>query len=339
MPYQLGLPAALARYGLAVDLVPGAETRGSANFNPKGSVSHWTAGARTGDRGSLKICIDGRPDLSGPLCNTFLPRGLTVATQRVLVVAMGRANHAGAGGWKGLLGNSAVWGTEAENSGNGEWTDWQRWAYPRINAAYADLSSFDETYCCGHHEWAPTRKKDITDWPMPGMRSAVKSLLAGKGTLRLGDRVLQIGSAGPDVREAQTLLGIAVDGIYGPGTQAAVRAAQTAHGLPADGDLGPRTLSALRATPIEEDDMFSDADRAALKDAQQQAAWAKASTDYLPEHRGIVERGLAEMGQQNAAIIAGLSKIAAGTTSGVDAAEFAKAVLVAAGAAITDAAK
>lgn len=174
MGYQLGLPAALAKRGLTVETVPGWETRGGSSFNPKGAVSHWTAGARSGDRGSLRICTYGRSDLPGPLCNVFLTRAGSA-----LIVAAGRANHAGRGGYRGLAGNSSVFGTEAESTGSNDWTDEQRWAYPRINAAYCDLGNFDETWLCGHYEWAPGRKSDINDWPMSAMRASVRKLLAG----------------------------------------------------------------------------------------------------------------------------------------------------------------
>lgn len=174
MPYQLQLPAALARRGLKVETVPGWQTRGASTFTPRGAVSHWTAGPKgTTTRPSLAICVNGRTGLPGPLCNTYLDRnGVAV------VVAAGTANHAGVGGWKGLTGNSQVFGTEAECAGDGDWTAAQRGAYPLINAAYCDLGGFGADMVCGHCEWAPTRKIDIRDWPMPAMRARVAALLA-----------------------------------------------------------------------------------------------------------------------------------------------------------------
>ena len=172
MSYQIGLPEALARRGVWVEVVPGWQSRGSSTFDPRGAVSHWTAGPKAGDRPSLKVCTVGRLDLPGPLCNVFLTRAGTA-----VVVAAGRANHAGKGGWKGLSGNSTVFGTEAESSGDGDWTDAQRKAYPRVNAAYCDLVGFGPDMLCGHHEWAPDRKIDIRDWPMPAMRASVAAIL------------------------------------------------------------------------------------------------------------------------------------------------------------------
>ena len=43
----------------------------------------------------------------------------------------------------------------------------------------------------------------------------------------------------------QRELGIAADGIFGPGTEAAVKSFQSSHGLTADGIVGPATWSAL----------------------------------------------------------------------------------------------
>jgi hypothetical protein len=174
MPRQTGLPAALARFGLKVELSPGWETRGAATFNPRGAVSHWTAGPKKSTtRPSLNICINGRAGLPGPLCNVYLDRnGVAV------VVAAGTANHAGVGGWKGLTGNSQVFGTEAECGGDSDWTPAQRVAYPKVNAAYCWLGKFGADMVCGHNEWAPTRKIDIRDWPMSAMRAQVAAILA-----------------------------------------------------------------------------------------------------------------------------------------------------------------
>ena len=174
MPYQLGLPDALARAGLRVETIPGWQTRGASTLHPRGAVAHWTAGPRNSTtRPSLNICVNGRSGLPGPLCNVYLARdGVAV------VVAAGTANHAGVGGWRGLSGNSTVFGTEAECGGDGDWAPAQRTAYPKVNAAYCRLGGFGPDMVCGHHEWAPTRKVDIRDWPMPAMRTQVAALLA-----------------------------------------------------------------------------------------------------------------------------------------------------------------
>jgi peptidoglycan hydrolase-like protein with peptidoglycan-binding domain len=67
----------------------------------------------------------------------------------------------------------------------------------------------------------------------------------------LGTRVVRRGMRGWDVAEVQALLrgagaGTAVDGLFGPSTEAAVRAAQRAAGLSPDGLVGPATVRALQ---------------------------------------------------------------------------------------------
>ena len=69
----------------------------------------------------------------------------------------------------------------------------------------------------------------------------------------LGERVLKKGMNGADVKELQAALNAAghdcgaVDGDFGPKTDAAVRAFQKAKGLDADGQAGPKTIAALAA--------------------------------------------------------------------------------------------
>jgi peptidoglycan hydrolase-like protein with peptidoglycan-binding domain len=64
--------------------------------------------------------------------------------------------------------------------------------------------------------------------------------------------VLSAGSEGRQVRLLQRALGIHVDGVYGPQTEAAVRRFQTTRGLTVDGIVGPATSRALavHAPPV-----------------------------------------------------------------------------------------
>jgi len=48
-----------------------------------------------------------------------------------------------------------------------------------------------------------------------------------------------------DIRDAQRMLGVSIDGTLGPKTGAAIRAFQASHGLAVDGDIGPVTWRAL----------------------------------------------------------------------------------------------
>lgn len=168
MPRQLWIPEALEEYDLDVEEVPGWETRGSTAFNPVGVVGHHTAGPKTGVRPSLKVCVNGREGLPGPLCNVFLDRNGVA-----IVVAAGRANHAGKGGFKGLVGNSSMFGIEAEDDGDGTWTDAQLEAFPKVVAALLSITGMNEVWYCSHRTWAPTRKIDPTNIEDTWMRSQV----------------------------------------------------------------------------------------------------------------------------------------------------------------------
>jgi len=173
---MLGLAEALRRFGLTVELVPGWETRGSAVFNPGGTVGHHTAGSSRGTRPSLGICVNGRTDLPGPLCNTFTDRNGVA-----IVVASGRANHAGTGGFRGLVGNSSVLGHEAEDEGGGQWTDAQRWAFPRVHAAHLWLLGRDASWYCSHRTWTP-RKPDPAGLADVDIQRQIHALLTNTTT-------------------------------------------------------------------------------------------------------------------------------------------------------------
>lgn len=176
MPFMTRIPSDLARFGLRVELVPGWETRGSSSFAPACVVDHWTAGPRgTTGRPSLGVVTNGRAGLPGPLCNVYLGRDGTC-----VVVAAGRANHAGAGGFRGLAGNSAAYGIEAECGGDGDWTPEMLAAYPRLNAALLSGLGRDASWVAGHNEWAPDRKIDIRD-VIASVRAQTGAVLAGGG--------------------------------------------------------------------------------------------------------------------------------------------------------------
>lgn len=162
MGYQLWIPDALRRFQLEVELEPGWETRGSVNLRPQGIVVHHTA-SNNDIRTTLR---DGDPSrkLRGPLCNVQFRRDGSCR-----VIAAGRANHAGEGGYRDLTENGQVLGIEADSDGR-SWTAAQRELYPTVVAALLSGIGRDESWCCGHKEWAPGRKPDPGDWSMDDMR-------------------------------------------------------------------------------------------------------------------------------------------------------------------------
>ena len=117
-----------------------------------------------------------------------------------------------------------------------------------------------------HH--APTRRKTLIVGLAIGVAAGSLGLCGAAGTALaapLGAMPTQVptisvglkqGSTGPEVKTLQQSLiaaGVPVsggaDGIFGPGTRAAVSSFQSSHGLPATGEVDSATLSALTAAP------------------------------------------------------------------------------------------
>lgn len=113
---------------IEVSFEPNWETRGNGQSFPQGRpyglLTHHT-GADYGT--GLWILVNGRPDLSGPLCNCC-----TFPDGRVHLIAAHPANHAGASGGKNMgplpvtrLFNRVVWGNEIMYPGTRPMTDQQ----------------------------------------------------------------------------------------------------------------------------------------------------------------------------------------------------------------------
>lgn len=246
MGRDLGLADRLRAQGLVVVEVDGWQTRGSATFNPRGSVNHHTAGPARGNSPSLGICINGRAGLAGPLCNVFQARDNTI-----YVVAAGRANHAGTGGWRGLTGNSSVYGLEVENVGTGA----EPWRQDQIDTMVLVHRAFgvDPELVCQHKEWT-SRKIDAAGIDGNDFRARIKGALPGGPAVppptppvtESGERTLRRGMSGPDVKAWQTILSgfdasIKPDGIFGPLSERVTKAFQAKLGLNPDGIVGKDT--------------------------------------------------------------------------------------------------
>jgi hypothetical protein len=166
--------------GLAVVETDGWRQRGHADFTEvRGVMMHHTGDGGAGNIPALPALINGRPDLSGPLCNYALARDGTV-----YVVSAGVAWHAGTGVWSWLprdLGNWYSVGIEAESLGTiDDWTPAQRTAYPQLCAAICRALGVDGSRVVGHKEYNPPPGKfDPAYWDMNAVRAQVKALLKG----------------------------------------------------------------------------------------------------------------------------------------------------------------
>ena len=158
----VGFGRLLEKNGVKVKRVSGWKTRGRpGTFQVKGGMMHHTASQpRPGnDAPALSICIHGRGDLQGPLCQALLGRDNVV-----YLIAAGRANHAGSGGPWGAVpqdsGNAYFVGLECENNGVGEsWSEEMRATAATFFAVLAKWKGFSPSMLIGHKNWT-SRKID-----------------------------------------------------------------------------------------------------------------------------------------------------------------------------------
>lgn len=254
MTYRLTwLPGVLRAAGLKVAEVPGWADRGHGDIGEvSGVVCHHTGtpGGLDKNMPTLDVLINGRSDLSGPLSQLGLGRDGTY-----YVVAAGLCYHAGKGQWKGITsGNTHFIGIEGENGGtvNDAWPPEQMDAYRRGVAAVLKQISGDVSMCCGHREYAPGRKDDPL-FDMDQFRSDVQAIMRGSGAVRplipafdgSDHPTLHRGSRGEPVKLVQAKINVATDGVYGPGTEAAVRQFQRDKKVVPDGIVGPKTWALI----------------------------------------------------------------------------------------------
>jgi hypothetical protein len=180
----------LRKAGLNVVEEEGWKDRGNGDMGDVvGVMDHHTADGppSSGNFPSLDVCMNGRPDLDGPLCHLGLGRDGTY-----YCIAAGKANHAGSGSWEPLglhdNGNTKTIGIEAENMGTGE----EPWEPPIMNAyrvgvaALLEHMGFDETHVIGHLEYAPDRKIDPNfddPYDMNAFRADVANILYPKAVI------------------------------------------------------------------------------------------------------------------------------------------------------------
>jgi hypothetical protein len=160
------LKKTLRKHGLKVVATPRWRRRGrpasTGAFAPVGVLCHHTAtSAKSSVASVLRLLIDGRSDLPGPLCQIGLGRDGTV-----YLIASGRANHAGSAKASGTVaagdGNTLYIGIEAFNDGVGEpWSKEQYEAYVLLCAVLSvEITGNSANTVRGHKETSQTGKVD-----------------------------------------------------------------------------------------------------------------------------------------------------------------------------------
>lgn len=179
-PKAVDVLALLELEGLEVVAEKGWENRGRAGFTPRGIMVHHTAGPKSGDAPCLSTCINGRPDLSGPLCHILLSR-----SGKVHLIGANIANHAGMGAQQvldlvskdepveknakdhgyadAIGGNPFFYGIEVENAGlaTDAYPPAQLEALARICAIICNAHSWSAHRVIHHRQWT-SRKIDMS---------------------------------------------------------------------------------------------------------------------------------------------------------------------------------
>jgi N-acetylmuramoyl-L-alanine amidase len=153
------------------------------SFDPIGVLWHHTAATSSASNPhpALNICINGRPDLAGPLCQALVDyHGV------FHVISAGRCNHAGAARASGPIpagdGNTMLIGWEIDYNGvNQQMTTAQYNASLAATAAVLTRLGRDSSYARGHRETSTTGKIDPSFIDLNVMRADVAARMGGGG--------------------------------------------------------------------------------------------------------------------------------------------------------------
>ena len=149
------------------------------SFDPIGVLWHHTAATSSASNPhpALNICINGRPDLAGPLCQALVDyHGV------FHVISAGRCNHAGQARASGPIpagdGNTMLVGWEIDYNGvNQQMTPAQYNASLKATVAVLRRLGRDASYARGHRETSVTGKIDPSFIDLNVMRADVARLL------------------------------------------------------------------------------------------------------------------------------------------------------------------
>lgn len=168
MGYLTELAAWYREWGLIAVELAGWQTRSVGDLDAAVVVSHHTAGGPAGRAGSLGTIVNGVSSVRGPLANTLQTRE-TDGPDQFIVVAAGKTNNAGTGGWAGFSGNSRTVGLEIEHTGRSVLPEARATLACRSQAAVLWGLGLDASRHCQHWEWnGQGGKIDVAEAPSGG---------------------------------------------------------------------------------------------------------------------------------------------------------------------------
>lgn len=159
----------------------------TGQFNPYGVLWHHTGSTSSASNPhpTLNMCINGRSDLPGPLCQVLIGYD-----GKCHVIAAGRANHAGeCSGWGPFSsgdGNAQMVGFEIDYNGTQSMTSAQKDAATRCSAACLKKFKHDEGYAARHAETSVTGKWDTGGVTGPQLRTMIHDYME-EGDMPLND--------------------------------------------------------------------------------------------------------------------------------------------------------
>lgn len=149
------------------------------DFDPDGPCWHHTGTTTSASNPAptLDTCINGRPDLDGPLCQVMIGYDGTV-----YVIAAGRANHAGACSGFGPYtstrdGNDQLVGLEIDYDGTQKMSSAQKTAATKVSAVILRRLKHDHSWTVRHEETSTTGKWDTGGLSGDQIRSLVKDYM------------------------------------------------------------------------------------------------------------------------------------------------------------------
>ncbi|GIF72030.1 golvesin C-terminal-like domain-containing protein [Asanoa siamensis] len=153
------------------------------SFDPIGVLWHHTAATSSASNPhpALNVCINGRSDLAGPLCQALVDyHGV------FHLISAGRCNHAGASRGSGPIpagdGNTLMIGWEIDYNGvNQSMTSAQYNASIAATAAVLTRLGRNSSYARGHRETSTTGKIDPSFIDLDVMRADVAARMSGGG--------------------------------------------------------------------------------------------------------------------------------------------------------------